>query len=70
VDISDTGMGMSKGDLAQIFDPFFTTKDPGQGTGLGLFIVKQIVEKNNGRISAKSELGKGTCFSLVFSVAE
>ncbi len=70
VDISDTGKGMRNGDLAQIFDPFFTTKDPGQGTGLGLFIVKQIVEKNNGHISVKTEPGKGTCFSLAFSTAE
>ncbi|MFC1549186.1 sensor histidine kinase, partial [Candidatus Omnitrophota bacterium] len=66
IDIEDTGEGMSKGHLAQIFNPFFTTKDPGEGTGLGLFIVKQIVERNKGRIAVKSEPGKGTTFYLRF----
>lgn len=69
VDIKDTGSGISKKNLGQIFDPFFTTKDPGQGTGLGLFIVKQIVEKNNGYISVQSELGMGTTFRLVFNAS-
>jgi len=66
VEIEDTGVGISKSELEQIFDPFFTTKDPGKGTGLGLYIVKQIVEKNKGKISVRSELGKGTTFLLIF----
>ncbi|MDD5487929.1 MAG: ATP-binding protein [Candidatus Omnitrophica bacterium] len=66
IDITDTGEGISKQDQARIFDPFFTTKEPGKGTGLGLFIVKQIVERNNGRIFVKSESGSGTTFTLVF----
>ncbi len=66
VDIKDDGIGMNKEHMSQIFNPFFTTKEPGQGTGLGLFIVKQIVEKNNGHISVDSEPGKGTVFHLVF----
>ncbi|MBD3380463.1 MAG: GAF domain-containing protein [Candidatus Omnitrophica bacterium] len=66
VEIEDTGEGISESNLKRIFDPFFTTKDPGKGTGLGLFIVKQIVERNNGRISVASESGKGTVFSVVF----
>ncbi|MCK5451635.1 MAG: GAF domain-containing sensor histidine kinase, partial [Candidatus Omnitrophica bacterium] len=69
VEIEDTGEGISSRDLEQIFDPFFTTKEPGKGTGLGLFIVKQIVEKNNGEISVKSREGKGTVFTLLFKMA-
>jgi len=67
VDVSDTGHGMDKSTLAQIFDPFFTTKEPGEGTGLGLFIVKQIVAKNDGEISVESTPGKGTTFRVVFN---
>ena len=52
--------------LEKIYDPFFTTKEPGKGTGLGLFIVRQIVERNKGRISVKSTVGQGTTFFLDF----
>lgn len=67
VDVEDTGAGINPENLKQIFNPFFTTKSPGKGTGLGLFIVRQIVEKNNGKISVQSELGKGTVVSLIFN---
>ncbi|MFH1846263.1 MAG: ATP-binding protein [Candidatus Omnitrophota bacterium] len=67
--IKDTGEGIDKKNLTRIFNPFFTTKEPGKGTGLGLFIVKQIVEKNNGKIDVESELGKGTAFYLTFTKA-
>ena len=70
VEIEDTGEGISKHGLNQIFDPFFTTKDPGEGTGLGLYIVKQIVEKNKGTITVRSEHGKGTIFLLTFNVVK
>jgi len=70
VEIEDTGEGISKHGLNQIFDPFFTTKDPGVGTGLGLYIVKQIVEKNKGTITVRSEQGKGTIFLLTFNVVK
>jgi len=70
VDISDTGAGINETDLVQIFNPFFTTKEPGKGTGLGLFIVKQIIERNGGRITVKSEPGAGTIFTLAFAVSE
>ena len=64
--IRDTGSGIASDHLQKIYDPFFTTKAPGQGTGLGLFIVRQLVERNRGRIVAKSALGEGTTFSLTF----
>jgi len=68
--ISDNGHGISQDKIEKIFNPFFTTKDPGKGTGLGLFIVKQVVERNNGRISVTSEPGKGSTFKLTFEVSE
>jgi len=70
IDIMDTGSGIKKKVQDRIFDPFFTTKEPGKGTGLGLFLVKQIVERNNGSIFVNSEIGKGTTFSMVFKAAE
>jgi len=70
IDIEDTGHGISEDKLDQIFNPFYTTKEPGKGTGLGLFIVRQIVEKNNGKISVRSKMGAGTTFTLEFNTAK
>jgi len=69
VTIEDTGHGIPEDKLAQIFNPFYTTKEPGKGTGLGLFIVRQVVERNHGRISVKSKVGAGTIFTLEFPVS-
>lgn len=61
VRITDSGTGISKEIAENIFQPFFTTKGAGEGSGLGLHIVKQIVEeKHNGKISFTSEPGKTT----------
>jgi two-component system NtrC family sensor kinase len=68
--IRDNGHGIPEDKMEKIFHPFFTTKDPGKGTGLGLFIVKQIVERNDGSIAVKSEVGKGTEFTLTFRLAQ
>jgi len=62
--ISDNGKGMPEKVRSQIFDPFFTTKDVGEGTGLGLSIVYSIIENHMGKITAESEVGKGTCFII------
>ena len=62
--ISDTGAGISEENLARIFDPFFTTKEVGRGTGLGLNVVYNIIQKHQGTISAESEIGKGTTFTI------
>jgi signal transduction histidine kinase len=69
VEIQDTGHGIAPDKLYKIWDPFFTTKEPGKGTGLGLFIVRQIVERNKGRISVESHVGEGTTFYLDFPAA-
>ena len=70
IDIQDTGQGIPEDKVQQIFNPFYTTKEPGKGTGLGLFIVKQVVEKNDGKISLKSKVGEGTMFTLEFPITE
>ncbi|MCX5686919.1 MAG: ATP-binding protein [Candidatus Omnitrophica bacterium] len=70
IDIKDSGSGIPEDKIKQLFNPFFTTKDPGKGTGLGLFIVRQIVEKNGGRIQLKeTRVGEGTTFTLEFPPA-
>lgn len=63
--ISDTGEGIPEEHQTQIFEPFFTTKSMGEGTGLGLDIVKKIIDKHNGRILVKSKLALGTTFEIL-----
>jgi len=64
VSITDTGTGIPPEYHDRLFTPFFTTKPRGQGTGLGLYIVKQIVEDLGGRIEVRSLVGEGTTFRL------
>jgi two-component system NtrC family sensor kinase len=64
IEISDTGCGIPKKNLSKIFDPFFTTKDVGKGTGLGMNIAYNIIQKHNGTIEVSSEVGKGTSFTI------
>ena len=61
--VSDTGCGISAEDLGRVFYPFFTTK-PGTGTGLGLAISQSIAEQHQGGITVRSEVGKGSTFTL------
>ncbi|MBF0532056.1 MAG: HAMP domain-containing protein [Candidatus Omnitrophica bacterium] len=64
VAVEDTGYGIPAENLPRIFDPFFTTKEVGVGTGLGLSIVYRIMENHKGNVGVKSEVGKGTVFTL------
>lgn len=70
IEVEDTGHGIPEDKLNQIFNPFYTTKEPDKGTGLGLFIVRQVVERNKGRISVESKVGEGARFTLTFPIAE
>ncbi|MGD9365376.1 MAG: response regulator [Desulfobacteraceae bacterium] len=68
--ISDTGSGMTDSQIAEIFKPYFTTKSPGQGTGIGLSVVKSIINKLNGSIEVNSTLNKGTVFNVFLPAME
>ncbi|MFB2838998.1 response regulator [Floridanema evergladense] len=60
VSITDDGKGIPPEVMPRIFEPFFTTKPPGEGSGLGLDIVKKIIQKHNGKICVESIPGKTT----------
>lgn len=64
VSVSDTGCGIPDAARERVFDAFFTTKPAGEGTGLGLDIVKTIVAKHQGRVEFDSEVGVGTTFRV------
>ena len=64
IDLADTGAGIKPSDLEHIFEPFYTTKPVGEGTGLGLSLTYGIVRTHGGYIEVKSEMGKGTVFSI------
>jgi len=65
IEISDNGTGMDEATKEKIFDPFFTTKDPGEGTGLGLYICHSRMEAMGGRIEVDSEKGMGSTFKVI-----
>ncbi|MCW7481579.1 sensor histidine kinase [Leptospira kanakyensis] len=67
--IADNGLGISIPLQNQIFQPFFTTKEKGEGIGLGLYISKEIIKNQNGKIDFESQPGK-TTFSVILPVAE
>jgi signal transduction histidine kinase/CHASE1-domain containing sensor protein/CheY-like chemotaxis protein len=68
--IQDSGTGIKKEVLNKIFEPFFTTKPLGKGTGLGLSTVFGIVKQHKGTIIPKSQLGKGTVFSVYIPASD
>ncbi|MFN4148701.1 MAG: sensor histidine kinase [Rhodocyclaceae bacterium] len=71
IEIADTGVGMAPETVARIFDPFFSQRaDHVKGTGLGLTIVKSIVERMQGTISVESTPGQGTRFTIRLPLAE
>lgn len=69
IQIADTGKGIPADEVDRIFDPFFTTKPLGEGTGLGLSISFGIIEKHKGTINVRSDLGKGTTFTIALPIS-
>ncbi|WP_457575049.1 PAS domain S-box protein [Desulfolithobacter sp.] len=61
--VSDTGRGIDPEDIHRIFDPYFTTRR--RGTGLGLAVTHSIIQKHEGHISVRSEVGQGTTFTIL-----
>lgn len=68
VSVEDNGIGMSDEVMKRIYEPFFTTKSEGTGSGLGLAMVKGIVENHRGYIEVETALNRGTAFRLYFPV--
>ena len=67
VSIQDNGKGIAPENMAKIFDPFFTTKAAGEGSGLGLHIIKKIIDKHSGSINVESQPGS-TVFSVLLPI--
>lgn len=70
IQVADNGTGIPADVRARIFDPFFTTKEVGKGTGLGLHMVKQEVDRHKGTIVVDSEVGAGTTFTIALPVSQ
>jgi signal transduction histidine kinase len=68
IDIKDTGIGIPKEQLNLIFDPFYTTKKEGEGTGLGLSVTYNIIQRHRGKILVDSVMGQGSCFTISLPV--
>lgn len=65
VEIRDSGAGISNDHLEKIFEPYFTTKRSGQGTGLGLSLVKRTIQAHSGQIMVESSPGEGARFTII-----
>ena len=70
IEVTDNGIGIDKRHIDKIYNMFFVTANSNKGTGLGLYILKQNVEKLNGRVEVQSELNIGTKFTIIIPFAK
>ena len=68
--VSDTGRGISPTHMKRLFEPFFTTRGPGEGTGLGLSLARDIILAHRGSIDVQTEVGVGTTFTVRLPIDE
>lgn len=68
-EVQDAGSGMGSDVLARVGEPFFTTKPPGKGTGLGVFLARAFAERWHGRLTVRSDAGRGTLAVLELPLA-
>jgi len=68
VKIIDDGPGITEDQQRKVFDPFFTTKQTGKGTGLGLWVSYNIIEKMGGAMTLQSQVGKGSAFTVLIPI--
>lgn len=68
ITVADSGYGIPSEDLARLFEPFFTTRSEEGGTGLGLAVVRSLVQEHNGEVWAESEMGSGSRFHVLLAV--
>jgi signal transduction histidine kinase len=66
IEIADNGIGIAENMQVRVFDMFYRGTSDAQGAGLGLYLVKEAVNKLNGSIILKSNLGEGTTFKITF----
>ncbi|MBF0224473.1 MAG: response regulator [Desulfobacterales bacterium] len=74
ISVSDTGLGIPEDKIKNLFDKYTKISTPGtmgeKSTGLGMSIIKEIVDAHSGRIEVKSKVGEGTCFTVIFPLEE
>ena len=68
--VKDNGLGIGQGHLEKVFDMFYRASADSKGSGLGLFIARETVEKLGGKISVESALGRGSCFSVALPIQQ
>lgn len=69
VTIADSGTGLAAEQLMSIFEPFYTTRQPGQGTGIGLTVVRNIISRMHGALKVDSQMGRGTRMTVYWPAA-